>query len=266
MEIVQLISKLYKNRYLISRMAYKDITDRYAGSSLGVLWTILQPLLLITIYTLVFTFIFKVQIDGGGPISYAFYAIAGLLPWIAIADGLSKSTGVIISKSSLVKQTIFPVETLPMSVALTSLLPLISGLTIYLICLAVFSPEHYSWLIFLLPVVILLHFIFIAGICYIFSIIGTYFRDSIEIISFLLTVGMFVTPILYLESSIPQAFIWPMRFNIFAHLIYMYRDILFYGQIKHPWSFIIFTIVAILVFTYGLIAFNKVKHQFANVI
>lgn len=266
MEIVPHISKLYNNRYLIFRMAYKDITDRYAGSSLGILWTIIQPLLLIIIYALVFTFIFKTRVDGGGPISYAFYAIAGLLPWIAIADGLGKSTGVITSKSALVKQIIFPVEILPISVALTSLLPLISGLIIYIVFMTIFSPQHLSWLLLLLPIVILMHFIFISGVCYILSIIGTYFRDSIEIITFLLTVGMFVTPILYLETSIPHAFIWPMRLNIFAHLIYMYRDILFYGQIKHPISFIIFTVVAVLVFIYGLITFNKIKHQFANVL
>lgn len=266
MNIIQDILKLYKNRSLIQRMAYKDITDHYAGLSLGVIWTILQPLLLITIYALVFTFIFKTRIDSSGPVSYAFYAIAGLLPWIAIADGLSKSVGIITNKAALVKQAIFPVEILPVSTALTSLLPLVTGLTIYIIGLAILSPLHFTWLILLLPLVIFFHFIFICGVGYLFSIVGTYFRDSIEIVSFLLTIGMFVTPILYIESSIPRAFVWPMQLNIFSHLIYMYRDIIFYGEIRHPLSFLIFAIVSAIVFIFGLSTFNKIKHQFANVI
>jgi lipopolysaccharide transport system permease protein len=266
MNIIQQILKLYKNRSLIIRMAYKDITDRYAGSSLGIIWTFLQPLLLITIYALVFTFIFRTRIDSGGPISYAFYAIAGLLPWIAIADGLGKSVGIITGQAALVKQAIFPVEVLPISTALTSLIPLTSGLMIYIVAMAIFSPIHLSWLMLLLPIVIFIHFLFICGISYFLSMVGTYFRDSVEIVSFMLTVGMFVTPILYLETSIPSAFVWPMRLNIFAHLIYMYRDIVFYGQINHPISFIIFTVVAILVFILGLNSFNKLKHHFANVI
>lgn len=266
MNFIQQILKLYKNRSLIQRMAYKDITDRYAGLSLGVIWTILQPLLLIGLYAVVFTFIFKTRVDSNGPVSYAFYAITGLIPWMAIADGLGKSVGVITSKASLVKQAIFPVETLPMSVSLASLLPLMSGLAIYLIVMAVFSPHYFSWVLLLLPVIIFFHFLFMAGLSYFLSIVGTYFRDSAEIISFLLNVGMFVTPILYLETSIPKAFFWPLKLNIFSHLIFMYRDALFYGRIEHPISFIVFAIVAILVFISGLNTFNKVKHLFANVI
>jgi len=267
MNIFPDILKLIRNRSLIFRMGYKDITDRYAGSAFGLLWTIMQPLLLISIYALVFTFIFRVRVDNnGGPIIYAFYAIAGLLPWIAIADGLGKSVGIVTSKGALVKQAIFPVEILPISTALTSLLPLLSGLLIYLIAMLIFAPTHFSWFLLLLPVVILLHFIFICGIGYLLSIVGTYFRDLIEIVSFLITVGMFITPILYLESSIPKAFVLPMKLNIFAHLIYMYRDCIFYGQIRHPWSFVIFGLCAIIVFFLGIISFKKVKHLFANVL
>lgn len=257
---------LIKNRSLILRLAYKDITDRYAGSALGVFWTILQPLLLIVLYTLVFTFIFKVRIGSEPPSGYALYAIAGLLPWLAVADGLSKSISAVTAKAALVKQTIFPTDILPVSTNLTSFLPLAFGFLIYLAAGVFLGHIHFTWLILLLPVVMLIHFVLIVGIGYFLAIGGVYFRDLIEIISFLLTIGLFVTPILYLETSIPRVFIWPMRLNIFAHLIYMYRDIVFYGKILHPWSFVICLATGLILFTLGYRAYNRTKIYFANLL
>lgn len=257
---------LIKNRSLIVRLAYKDLTDRYAGSALGIFWTILQPLLLISLYTLVFTFIFKVRIGSDAPTGYAFYAVAGLLPWLAIADGLSKSVGAVTNKAALVKQTIFPTDILPASTALTSFLPLIFGFFIYLIAGLLIGHIHLTWLILLLPAVMLIHFMLITGIGYFLAIGGVYFRDLIELISFLLTIGLFVTPILYLETSIPQVFIWPMRLNIFAHLIYMYRDVVYYGKILHPWSFVACFALGLILFVLGLRAYQKVKIYFANIL
>lgn len=258
-------SLLIKHRAFIWRLAYKDISDRYAGSALGIFWIVLQPFLLIGLYTLVFTFIFRVRIGGSDPpIYYAFYAVAGLLPWIAFADGLGKSVSAITGKVAFVKQTIFPVDVLPISTILTSFVPLASGFLIYLVGLSIFTHGQLTWLVLLLPVAILIHFILICGIGYFLAIGGVYLRDLTEWVSFFITIGMFVTPILYLESSIPKAFIWPMRLNLFAHLIYMYRDIVFYGKILHPWSFIICALLAITLFILGLRAFQKVKIYFAN--
>ena len=260
-------SLLIKYRAFIWRLAYKDLSDRYAGAAFGMFWTILQPLLLIALYTIVFTFIFKVRIGGNGnPIEYAFYAVAGLLPWITSADGMGKSVSAITSRAAFVKQTIFPVDVLPVSTNLTSFIPLSFGFIIYLVGLFFFAPVHLSWLLVFLPLVILIHLVLMTGIGYFLAIGGVYFRDLIELISFLITIGMFVTPILYLESSIPTAFIWPMRLNLFAHIIYMYRDVVFYGQILHPWSFVVSGLPAIILFVLGLRAFQKVKIYFANLL
>jgi lipopolysaccharide transport system permease protein len=267
MNFFQDISKLIKNFSLIQRMARKEMTDRYAGSVFGLLWTIIQPLFLITLYTLVFTFVFKVRIGGSGsPISYAFYAIAGLLPWMAFADGLSKSISSISGKTSLVKQAIFPTDILPIVSVLTGFYSLIIGFVIYLSAELLINPEQFSLWLLILPLVILIHFLFMAGLAYFLAIIGVYFRDITEFISLLLTVGLFVTPILYVEQSIPQVFRLPMQLNLIAHLINMYRDVVFYGQINHPVSFIVFSASAILIFFIGFVSFKKVKHLFANVL
>lgn len=262
-----LVKMFFYRRGLILNMTYKEITDRYAGSAFGLLLAVIQPLLLIGVYTLVFTFVFRVRIGGTeSPTSYAFYALCGLIPWIAIAESISKSVSSVTSKSALVKQAIFPTEVLPISSVLSSLLTMLIGFSIYIIGIAIFAPGHLSWLSFLAIVVVILQIIFAIGLGWLLAVIGVYLRDIGELISVLLMIGMFVTPILYLENMIPAAFVWPMRFNPFAHLIYMYRDTLFYGKILHPWSFLIFGLLAIALFYFGYKSFKKVKIFFANVL
>lgn len=261
------IKKLFDRRGLILQMVYKDLTDRYAGSSMGIFLSVLQPLLLIAVYTVVFTFVFKVRVNSSDrPIDYAFYAICGLIPWLAVSEGISKSVGSVLSRTSIVKQAIFPTEILPVSTVLSTYWALIVSIVIYLIGVAIFIPSHLSWYILLLPLIIFFQALFSIGLGWLLAILGVYFRDIGELVGILLMVGMFVTPILYLEDMIPPAFSGIMKLNPFAHLIYMYRDSLFYGRILHPWSFVIFGVLSIIVFFAGFSAFKKVKHLFANVL
>jgi len=269
MKIMGEIIKTFTLRWeLIKSMTYKELTDRYAGSAFGLLLSVIQPMLVIGVYTLVFTFVFRVRMSGADadPTNYAFYAIAGLVPWIAVSESIAKASSSIFSKSSIVKQAIFPTEILPVATALSSLWPLVVSFIIYIVAAVFIIPQHLTWYLLLLPVIFFLQALFSIGISWFLSIVGVYFRDIGEFIGVLLMVGMFITPILYLEDMIPAAFIWPMRFNPFAHLIYMYRDVVFYGQILHPWSFVIFGSLSIILFVWGFIVFNRIKHLFANVL
>lgn len=259
------INSLFTHKQLIVYMAYKELTDRYAGSTLGLIWAIIQPLFLVGFYALIFTYIFKVNIStDSSSLEYALYAIIGLIPWLAMAEGLTRSITAITSKSSLVKQAIFPIGILPVSTLLASFVSLIVGLTIYLTIMFIFLPGQTSLFMLLLPLVIFFHFLFSLGIAYFLAIAGVYFRDLTELATIILTVGIFVTPILYLEGSIPYPFQIAMQFNLAAHLIYIYRDVLFYGQINHPLSFVVFPLSATVFFIFGSYSFQKIKHLFAN--
>jgi len=258
---------LLKNRSLISRMAYKELTDRYAGSALGLLWALIQPLFLISVYVLVFTFIFRVNLGGDSPpLKYALYAVAGLIPWITMTEALTKSVTAVSSKAALVKQAIFPTEILPISSVIPSFVSLIIGLTITIILILFLAPGQLSFWSLLLPLVIIIHLVFAIGIGYFLSIGGIYFKDLAELVTLILTVGMFVTPILYIEKMVPAIFLLPMQFNPATHLINMYRDLIIYGKINHPWSFLIFTVAALSIFILGFLSFRKVRHLFANVL
>lgn len=265
--MINYLKNLYLNRGLILRMAYKEMTDRYAGSNLGVFWAILQPLFLIVLYTIVFTFIFKVKIStDSSPKEYALFAIAGLIPWLSLSEGLNKSISSIFSKAALVKQSIFPIDILPISSILPSFVSLVVGLIIYFVILIIFLPGNFSWIMLLLPVVIFINILFTVGLSYLLSLAGVYFRDLGELMALILTVLTFATPILYVESMMPKKILFLMNFNLAAHLIYMYKDIIYYRSFNHPYSFLIFGIVSIFVFLLGLRAFNKSKHLLANVL
>lgn len=262
----KIFNLFWKNRSLIWRMTYKELTDRYAGSSLGLFWALFYPLFLVGLYTIIFTFIFRVRINQGTPLEYSLFAVVGLVAWIVIQEGLIKSTNSITGNASLVKQVIFPMDILPITGILTSFVTLMMGFVIYLL-IAIFSHLGIiSWIDFLLPLVILVHFIFSAGIGWILAALAVYFRDLKEIMSMVLLIGMFLTPVLYQDNTIPQAFRWPILINPMTHLINMYRDVLYYGQINHPWSFVIFISLSIIIFLGGFKFFQKVKPFFANVL
>ncbi len=267
MQLPQVLDLFYKNRSLIIRMSYKELTDRYAGSALGLFWALFYPLFLVGIYAIIFTFIFQVRIQQGStPFEYSLYAIVGLIAWIVMQEGLVKSTNSIISNATLVKQVIFPIDILPIIGVVVSFLTLIVGFVIYILFVGFAAPDNLSWIYFLLPGVIFIHFIFSIGLGWILAGFAVYFRDLKEIVSMILLIGMFITPILYLENSIPPAFKWPLLLNPMTHLINIYRDVLFYGQINHPWSFAIFGILSLIIFIVGYKFFIKIKPFFANVL
>lgn len=263
----KIIDVFWKNRALILRMAHKDITDRYAGSILGLFWALFYPLFLVGIYAIIFTFIFKIRINqDSAPLEYSLYAIVGLIAWIVMQEGLTKSTNSITSNTSLVKQVIFPVDILPVVGILVSFLTLIIGFVFYILVVAIALPQDLSWTYLLLPAVILIHFLFSVGLGWILAALAVYFRDLKEMISIILLIGMFITPVLYLENSIPAAFSLPILLNPMTHLINMYRDVIFYGSINHPWSFLIFGALSLILFFAGFQFFQKIKPFFSNVL
>ncbi len=246
-------------------MSYKDLSDRYAGSVVGILWALLYPLFLVGIYVLVFTFIFQVKLpDSTNPLEYSLFAIVGLTAWITAQEGIVRATNSIVSNSSLVKQVIFPIDILPINTILISFITLIIGFGLYIGLATTFLPNRITLLALLLPLVIIFHFLFAVGLGWILSAIAVYFRDLREVVTILLFIGMFVTPVLYNDSMIPTGLYWPIQINPMTHLINMYRDVIFYGKIDHPWSFLIFATLSILLFFLGSYFFGKIKTYFAN--
>src|SRR5687768_10760042 len=184
---------LYRHRQLIAALTARDLKARYRGSILGFFWSLANPLLLLAVYTLVFTKFFPQQVVT----PYPLFLFSGILPWTFFAAAVLESTTSISSNAGLIKKVMFPAEALPLVVVLSHLVHFVAALPIMLAAIAGFTlldKFEPSWTILLAPVLMLLQAIFVAGLAMIVSSASVLFRDLRDIVANLLQLGFFVTP------------------------------------------------------------------------
>ena len=246
-------------------MTRRDVVDRYAGQVLGSSWAVIAPLLTMATYVFAFGVIFKSRIgpddDGTG---YVAFALAGLVPWMGLQEGLSRSTAAITGNGNLVKQIVFPSEILPLKVALGTLPTLIIGLLPTICVSAVAGRLDPLGLLVLLPVALACYILLLAGLSYLLAAVGVFVRDVKDLIAFLLTIGLFLHPVLYTPASTPVWLAPIFIISPFSHMIWCFRDALIGRDPSHAWSWVLFPIVSILAFVLGWRTFRMLKPTFGN--
>jgi lipopolysaccharide transport system permease protein len=263
----ELISLLTRHRLLTFEMARREITDRYAGQLFGLFWTFFHPLILILVYVFIFNFVFVSKVGGtlALPLDMTAYILSGIIPWLAFQDSMSKATTVITTNANLVKQVIFPIEVLPVKGVLATLFTELVFLVMLIFYTLITAKS--LWITYLLlPVILFFQVLAMIGVSYILGAIGTYIRDTKDFIQVFLTLGMWFVPILYLPEAIPQAIRPILYLNPFTHMIFCYQDVLYFGRFQHPWSWLIFSLLSLVVFLYGYRLFRKLKTMFGNVL
>ena len=263
----ELISLLTRHRNLTFVMAKREITDRYAGQFFGVLWTFVHPLITILVYVFLFTFVYttRVGVDPGTPLDRTVYIMAGIIPWLAFADVMGKSSAMILNNSGLVKQVIFPIEVLPVKGVIAAFfieLIFLALLTVY----TLITSQTLLWTYLLLPAVMFFQILGLIGLGYIISAIGTYIRDTKDFVQIFLQIGFWFVPILYLPEQIPTAVRPILYINPFTYMIWCFQDALFFGRIVHPIAWILFPALSLVVFLYGYRLFRRLKVMFGNVL
>jgi lipopolysaccharide transport system permease protein len=263
----ELLSLLTRHRVLTFEMARREITDRYAGQLFGIFWTFFHPLILILVYIFIFNFVFVSKVGGtlALPLDMTAYILSGIIPWLAFQDAMSKATTVITTNANLVKQVIFPIEVLPVKGVLATLFTEL----VFLVMLVIYTliTAKSLWITYLLlPVILFFQVLAMVGVSYILGAVGTYIRDTKDVIQVFLTLGMWFVPILYLPEAIPQAIRTILYINPFTHMIFCYQDVLYFGRFQHPWSWLIFPLLSLVVFLYGYRLFRKLKTMFGNVL
>ena len=263
----ELVALLTRHRLLTFEMARREITDRYAGQFFGLFWTFVHPLILILVYVFLFNFVFAAKIGSSMamPLDMTTYILAGIIPWLTFSDAMGKASTVIVSNANLVKQVIFPIEVLPVKGVLATLfteLILLGLLTIYTLI-----KFHSLWITYLLlPVILFFQSIAMVGISYLLCSLGTYIRDTKDVVQVFLTLGMWFVPILYLPEAIPQAVRPFLYVNPFTYMIFCYQDILYFGRLEHPIAWVVFPLLSLVVFLFGYRLFRKLKTMFGNVL
>ncbi|HBC42147.1 MAG: ABC transporter permease [Pseudanabaena sp. M046S1SP1A06QC] len=263
----EIFSLLTTYKALTWEMAKREITDRYRGQVLGLLWTILHPLVLIGVYIFVFVIVFKIKIGGTRemPLDYTAYLLSGLIPWMTVQDIMSKASTSITSNANLVKQVVFPIEILPIKSVLASLFTQVVFFTI-LIIYVVATQRTLPFTYVLLPLLIFLQLIGMAGISYTLASIGVYLRDLKDIVQVFTAIGVYTMPIFYLPDQVPDIFRLILYLNPFSYLIWCYQDTLYFGRFDHPWAWIILITFSHFSLTFGYKIFQTLKLKFGNVL
>ncbi|RKY36780.1 MAG: hypothetical protein DRP78_02795 [Candidatus Omnitrophota bacterium] len=255
------LKNIYNYRHLILTLAGKEIKIKYKSALLGWLWSILQPLLLMLIFSVIFTWIIKMQ----GIKNFPIFLLSALLPWFFFNMSLSSAVSSIIDNANLIKNVCFPYEIIPISVVMANFFNFLISLGLLLIFIILSKIYPTIYFIFL-PAVVVFEFIFVLGICLAVSSLQTMFRDVKYIVELLLIAWFYASPVFYPLSFVPQKFRFLFYFNPLALFIRIYRDILLYQKPPDWQIFILAGFSSLVYFIAGILIFNKYKRSFADVV
>jgi lipopolysaccharide transport system permease protein len=268
MEIPRHMRELWQYRELIRNLVIRDVKVRYRNSVLGVAWSWLNPLLMMGVYTMLFTVFLHNDVPH-----YPILVLCGLLPWNFFNDSISRATGCIVGSAHLIKKVYFPREVIPISIVLSNLVNFLIALPVFFI-LVLISGARLSWWALLLPLTILLQVAFTLGLALFLATLNVFYRDTQHILGVIMLAWFFLTPVFYPIKTVPQeirvlgiAFdgqLWLRRLNPMASLIASYRDLLYWGA-PTGLDFLLRTAVTVLiVLVVGYLVFLRYSPRFGE--
>lgn len=248
--------EIYKYREFLKNNISKDLRTRYKGSFFGFLWTLLNPLLMLIVYSTLFSVIVKMPVDN-----YPIFLFCTLLSWNFFHSSIQSSSSVIINSGNLIKKVYFPHEILPISVVMGGLVNYLLGLIVLLPALIIYGyyPNiNYIWL----PVIIIIQFIFTLALSFFVSALTVFFRDIEHMLNIFLSALLYLTPVLYPISMIPKEYVWLFNWNPMAILVTSYRQVFYYNESPNLISLLIIGIVSILLLILSQQYFMRMKEKF----
>jgi len=251
---------------LIISLTKRELAARYKGSMLGILWAILTPVVMIAIFTIIFAGIFKARFGtSNSQWDYALYLFCGLLPWNAFQESLQLSANTIVSHANLVKRVVFPLETLPVSQSLAGIANQMFGTAALLIAMLVLRREFHATVLFL-PLLVIPQLVATLGAAWLLASLGVFVRDIVQGIALLLTAWLYLTPIIYPESLVPERYRHLVNLNPFTALVRNYRRIVLEGSLPDWKGLAYFGVFAIVSFLFGYWWFARTRKNFSDVI
>lgn len=259
----------WKNRSLFLQIMKRSIATRYKGASLGLIWTLAFPLMMLSVYTFVFGIIFKPQWSNGpSGTENAFFPLflfSGLAVYNIFSESIGQSPTLILSNQNYVKKVVFPLELLPICHVLTTFCFGLVWIGLLVAGVAVFGGKLTSYTL-LLPFPLLTLLILSMGLSFILSSLGVYLRDIQYLVGIVLQIFSFITPIFYPLSSVPENLRWILLWNPLTYIVGQVRDLCLYGHIFDWTEYFYSTLGALGIFQLGLVWLIKTKKGFADVI
>jgi lipopolysaccharide transport system permease protein len=260
------LSLLSDHRGLIRSMVKRDLSSRYKGSVMGLAWAIITPAVMMAIYTLIFSGVFQAKFgEATGPLDFALYLFCGMLPWMAFSDGVQRSTSSITENMSLVKRVVFPIEALPVNLALASVVQQLLGTVALIVAILLFKRELHLTLLYA-PILLIPQLLATVGVGWMMASLGVFIRDMTQFNQLFFSAWMYLTPIFYPEKQIPERFKWLVNLNPMAPLIRSYRRVYLEG-LPPDWRGLSVTLAfALVCFVLGYWWFERTKKAFADVL
>jgi homopolymeric O-antigen transport system permease protein len=251
---------------LILTLTRRELAARYRGSFLGFLWTLVTPMVMIAIFTIIFAGIFKAKFGASSSQwDYALYLFCGLLPWTAFQESVQLSTTTIVGHANLVKRVVFPLEALPVSLALAAAVNQLFG-TLVLVAAAGLLRHDFHLTVIYLPLILIPQLLATFGAAWLVASLGVFVRDLVQAIGLILMAWMYLTPIIYPESIVPENYRRLINLNPFTPLVRSYRRIILEGQPPDWHGLGLFLVFALLSFLLGYWWFARTRKNFADVI
>lgn len=251
---------------LIFSLTKRELAARYRGSVLGIIWAVLTPVVMIAIFTIIFSGVFKARFgSANSQWDYALYLFCGLLPWNAFQESLQLSSTTIVGHANLVKRVVFPLETLPVSLSLAAAANQMFGTVALLLAAALLRRELHATIVFL-PLLLIPQLLATFGAAWLIASLGVFFRDIVQGINLLLMAWMYLTPIIYPESLVPARYQPIVNLNPFTPLVRNYRRIILEGSLPDWRGLAYFGLFAVVSFVLGYWWFARTRKNFADVV
>lgn len=250
---------IYRYREMLINMVRRELRGKYKGSILGFLWTFINPLLQLVVYTIVFSNIMRMGVSN-----YEIFLFVALIPWMFFSTSVLSGAGSIIYNQSLVTKIYFPREILPLSVVTSNFINMIYCSVIVLAVVLFYHMNLNLEVWFMLPVIAFIEYILVIGIVLIVSALTVYFRDLEHILGIIIMAWQFLTPVMYPESFVPSQYQAILYLNPMTPIIISFRDVLYYGKMPVVENLVYAFLWSLIIFICGFLLFGKLQKDFAE--
>jgi homopolymeric O-antigen transport system permease protein len=250
--------------FLLKEMVVRDLRSRYAGSGLGMLWAFATPILWMLLYTLVFSVILRVPSPPGFA-GFPEFLLSGLLPWMAVQEGISRSATALTDNAAMVKKTVFPIEMLVLSVVVAAVVNQVIAFTVFGAYLVAIGHLAFPWVLLAVPALVAQAALTFGVGCFV-ATVATFARDVVPMVAIILTVVFYTTPVVYPAEMVPVRLRFLIAANPLAHLTSWYRDAFTLHRLPDAATLLFPTIFAAAAVAAGMTLFRRARPHFADLL
>lgn len=255
---MKLVRELYNYRTMLYNLIRKDLVTRYKASALGFMWTFLNPLLQLMVYSLVFSMIMRMQIEN-----YSLFLFVAFIPWFFTSTSITAGSSCILANGNLVQTIYFPRIVIPIAAVTASFVNMLLSMVIVFLALIV-AGIGLSAYAFFLPIIMIVQYFFVLGLALVFSAVDVYIRDLQHILDIVVMAWMYLTPVMYPVDMVPEELWWLINGNPMTSIITAYREILFYKRMPDLTTLLTAIAMGIVSTIVGVCIFQKLQRGFAE--